>query len=137
MKIYWAGPLFSQAELEFNEKAVKKLEDEGFEVYLPQRDTPQELPSYYVFKYDKEGVDWADIVVGVCDGADMDSGTAWEIGYAYGTGKPIIALRTDFRGLECYENTLSGKFNLMISQSVNFIVESVEEVITKLSKFHI
>lgn len=35
----------------------------------------------------------------VLDGVDVDSGTAWEIGYAYARGKPIIGLRTDFMSL--------------------------------------
>jgi nucleoside 2-deoxyribosyltransferase len=32
-------------------------------------------------------------------GPDPDSGTAWEVGYAFGTKKPIVLVRTDFRAL--------------------------------------
>ncbi|MCC6793423.1 MAG: nucleoside 2-deoxyribosyltransferase [Thermomicrobiales bacterium] len=39
----------------------------------------------------------ADGMVAVLDGIDVDSGTAAEIGYAYGLGKRIYGLRTDFR----------------------------------------
>lgn len=39
----------------------------------------------------------ADLVVAVLDGVDVDSGTASEIGFAYGLGKPVWGLRTDFR----------------------------------------
>ena len=39
----------------------------------------------------------ADMVVAVIDGADADSGTSWEMGYASALGKKVIALRTDFR----------------------------------------
>ena len=42
-------------------------------------------------------LDEADIVVAVIDGADADSGVAWEMGYAYAHGIPVVALRTDFR----------------------------------------
>ena len=38
-----------------------------------------------------------DIVVGVLDGIDVDSGTASEMGFAYGIGKRVHGLRTDFR----------------------------------------
>ena len=31
------------------------------------------------------------------DGVDVDSGTAGEMGFAYGLGKPVHGLRTDFR----------------------------------------
>jgi len=37
-KIYFAGPLFSQAEKDYNLILAKVLEDNGYEVFLPQRD---------------------------------------------------------------------------------------------------
>jgi uncharacterized protein (DUF952 family)/nucleoside 2-deoxyribosyltransferase len=36
-------------------------------------------------------------IFAVLDGTDVDSGTAAEIGYASGLGRPIVGLRTDFR----------------------------------------
>jgi nucleoside 2-deoxyribosyltransferase len=44
-----------------------------------------------------ESIRVADGMVAVLDGIDVDSGTAAEIGYAYGLGKRIYGLRTDFR----------------------------------------
>jgi nucleoside 2-deoxyribosyltransferase len=44
-----------------------------------------------------ENIRMADGMVAVLDGVDVDSGTAAEIGYAYGLGKRIYGLRTDFR----------------------------------------
>lgn len=35
--VYIAGPMFSQAELQFNEEVADKLEKAGFKVFLPQR----------------------------------------------------------------------------------------------------
>ena len=51
-------------------------------------------------------------VVAVMDGADPDSGTAWEVGYAYGTKKPIMLIRTDLR-----RTGSSGDYNAMLTQS--------------------
>jgi nucleoside 2-deoxyribosyltransferase len=62
----------------------------------------------------------ADIIVAIIDGADADSGTAWEMGYAYAHGKPVIALRTDFRRSGNYE-----KVNLMLEKSAT-VVTSIE-----------
>ena len=31
------------------------------------------------------------------DGPDPDAGTAWECGYAYGMGKPVVLFRSDLR----------------------------------------
>jgi nucleoside 2-deoxyribosyltransferase len=48
----------------------------------------------------------------IMDGADPDSGTAWEVGYAYGK-KPVILVRTDFRN-----QTGEGMpYNAMLTQS--------------------
>jgi nucleoside 2-deoxyribosyltransferase len=44
-----------------------------------------------------ESIRVADGMVAILDGVDVDSGTAAEIGYAYGLGKRIYGLRTDFR----------------------------------------
>ena len=37
-KVYLAGPLFNQAEKDFNLKITKVLEHNGYQVFLPQRD---------------------------------------------------------------------------------------------------
>ncbi len=50
-----------------------------------------------IFRKDLAGVDWADAVVAIMDGADPDSGTCWECGYAYGVGKPVVLFRSDMR----------------------------------------
>ena len=42
-------------------------------------------------------IDSADVVLAVLDGADVDSGTASEIGYAAARGCPVVGLRTDTR----------------------------------------
>jgi nucleoside 2-deoxyribosyltransferase len=39
----------------------------------------------------------ADAVLGLLDGADVDSGVAAEIGYAAALGKPVVGFRLDFR----------------------------------------
>jgi nucleoside 2-deoxyribosyltransferase len=33
--------------------------------------------------------------VAIMDGADPDSGTSWEVGYAYASGKTIVLVRTE------------------------------------------
>lgn len=42
-------------------------------------------------------IDRCDAMLAVLDGADVDSGTASEIGYAFARGKRIIGYRSDFR----------------------------------------
>jgi nucleoside 2-deoxyribosyltransferase len=38
MLVYFAAPLFSQAERQFNQSLTEKLELIGYQVFLPQRD---------------------------------------------------------------------------------------------------
>jgi nucleoside 2-deoxyribosyltransferase len=98
MRVYLAGPLFTAAERRFNEELAKRLGHAGHEVWLPQ-DREKALTDRSasgLFLDDVLGLDWAEAVVANLDGADPDSGTSWECGYAY-KRKPIIAFRTDIR----------------------------------------
>ncbi|WP_440954785.1 nucleoside 2-deoxyribosyltransferase [Methanosarcina sp. Mfa9] len=133
--IYLAGPLFTQAELEFNRKLRDMLLKKGFAVFLPQEDAEDAKKEHerqnqkYIFQRCVEGVDDSDFVVAVLDGVDVDSGTAWEIGYAYAKGKVIIGLRTDFRELS------NGIVNLMIEVSADTLARNEEELLETVEKF--
>jgi nucleoside 2-deoxyribosyltransferase len=113
-KIYLAGALFSLAEQDFNAELARFLEREGFEVFLPQENEPRNKTAGAIFQMDVEAIDWADMVVACMDGPDPDSGTAWECGYAYARGKPIVCYRTDFR---ITGDTEGAPYNLMLSES--------------------
>lgn len=98
MRIYLAGPLFTRAERTFNTDLAVMLRQSGHEVWVPQDNEPREFSAEAIFAKDVEGVDWCDVIVANMDGSDPDSGTAWECGYGYAKGKPIVCFRTDFRG---------------------------------------
>jgi nucleoside 2-deoxyribosyltransferase len=98
MKLYFAGPLFSTPERTWNAEVTAALRAAGHEIFLPQEQEPgKDGPG--IFATDVGGIDWADGLVAIMDGPDPDSGTSWEVGYAYGTKKPIVLVRTDFRAL--------------------------------------
>ncbi len=98
MKLYLAGPLFTRPERDWNEALAGRLEAAGHEVYVPHLHPSSESTAAAIFHKDLGGVDWAEAVVAIMDGADPDSGTCWECGYAYGVGKPVVLFRGDFRG---------------------------------------
>lgn len=114
MKIYLAGPLFTAAERKFNTRIAWSLRDWGFEIWLPQDKEPRDLTAKNIFLTDVEGIEWADVVLACMDGPDPDSGTCWEVGYAYAKGKPVVCYRTDFRNAEDFAGS---RYNLMLSQS--------------------
>lgn len=115
--IYLAAPLFSEAECEFNCKLRDEIKNAGFNVFLPQEDSnnikDKKNRQKIIFGKNLDAIENSDIMVAVLDGTDVDSGTAWEIGYAYAKGKPVLGLRTDFRTLG-----IEGTVNLMIERSI-------------------
>ena len=98
MKLYFAGPLFTTPERTWNAEVTAALRAAGHEIFLPQEQEPgKDGPG--IFATDVGGIDWADGLVAIMDGPDPDSGTCWEVGYAYGVGKPIVLVRTDLRAM--------------------------------------
>lgn len=119
MKIYLAGPLFTRAEYEFNEKLANDLKKMGFEVFLPQEECKGLLDTRQIFQVCKNGIESSDSIVAILDGADADSGTCWEVGFAYAIGiERIIALRTDFR-----QSGDTGGFNAMLYHSATKVID--------------
>ena len=131
--VYLAAPLFSEAELDFNRMLRDEIKMSGFNVFLPQEDSnnvkDRDDRQSIIFNKNEAAIDKSDIIVAVIDGADVDSGTAWEIGYAYARGKSILGLRTDFRTLG-----IEGTVNLMIERSV-VLCMSIKELLSHLLLF--
>jgi len=147
MKIYLAGPLFSAAERDFNARLTAILRSKGHEVWLPQESEQETMTPKEIFEKDVEGIDWAEAVVANMDGADPDSGTCWECGYAY-KKKYVIVFRTDFR-ISCEMRgdqqampaaamfpADMAPYNLMLTESadvrLDLFRESVEQVAAKI-----
>ena len=57
-------------------------------------------------------------VVAIMDGPDPDSGTSWEVGYAFGK-MPIVLVRTDIR----VEAGSSGPYNPMLTQAATVCLD--------------
>jgi len=120
MRIYFAGPLFTAAERDWNVALAGALRASGHEVFLPQEQEPGK-DAAGIFATDVGGIDWADGLVAIMDGADPDSGTCWEVGYAYGK-KPIVLVRTDMR---VSENSGGSGYNPMLTESATIRVDAV------------
>jgi nucleoside 2-deoxyribosyltransferase len=112
MKLYFAGPLFTTPERAWNAEVVAALRTAGHEILLPQEQEPgKDGPG--IFATDVGGIDWADGLVAIMDGPDPDSGTCWEVGYAFAAGKPAVLVRTDTRTLAGN----AGDYNPMLTQA--------------------
>ena len=120
MRIYFAGPLFSAAERDWNATLAAALRASGHEVFLPQEQEPGK-DAAGIFATDVGGIDWAEVLVAIMNGADPDSGTCWEVGYAYGK-KPIVLVRTDLRRTE---GSGGSGYNPMLTQAATIRVDAV------------
>ena len=108
-RVYYAGPLFNEAEREYNLKLVNILESYGYEVFLPQRDgyLAAEIESMaddektkLIFEKDLNEVLKADICFILLDGRAPDEGACVELGIAYANGKRCYGFKSDARSVE-------------------------------------
>ncbi len=139
MKVYLAGPLFSQSERAFNHKIAQSLRDNGYDVWLPQENFPASVESEEekrrVFEADLKALRDCEIVVAVLDGECVDSGTAFEIGYAHALEVPAIGIKTDIRVFSSSEEV-----NLMLETAVKLLKSSdtrelLEDLLKTLGEF--
>lgn len=132
--IYFAAPLFSEAELAFNTQVTAALE-EYVDVYLPQRDGGKLVDliaqgvsrsdAYRsIFERDLEALKECDALVLILDGRSIDEGACFELGVAYTSKKVCVGLQTDPRRL------LSVGNNPMIECALSHIFSSKSELVT-------
>lgn len=115
--VYFAAPLFTSGEIDFNQKLATGLREQGYKVYLPQEACAGIAEPDQLYATCIRGLDGAGMVLIILDGTDADSGSCFEMGYAFAKGLPIVGVRTDFRG--------SGEhmgLNLMLTHSCVHLV---------------
>jgi nucleoside 2-deoxyribosyltransferase len=121
---YIAAPLFTDAQKDYNFGLYTDLISKGFKVFLPQLTSGKDTD--YLFKKNLVNLMWSRMVIAICDGADMDSGTSWECGKFHGHGK-MYALRTDIR--KSADDPATG-INLMIGKSADRIFTNKAELVS-------
>jgi nucleoside 2-deoxyribosyltransferase len=147
MLIYFAGPLCSKAEKNFNQILTEKLKSLGFQVFLPQRDGVTKDKQPYdsmskeerriaLFNLDKNKIFESDIFLFVLDGRVPDEGACVELGIAYcqrdlqRQNKLLVGLQTDSRAA-----FLGSKLNPMVRVPLDYIAESEEDLIAFLEQY--
>ncbi len=123
-KVYLASPFFDDAELERVDKVKVILDLKGLEVFSPKEHQNEHLEFGSIewrkatFENDVKHIDWCDVVVAIiCKGNYDDSGTAWELGYAYATNKPVVLV-----------NITGETINLMIADSIHALITSYDQL---------
>lgn len=95
-RVYLASPFFNDIEVAILEQVEGILAQKGLNVFSPFRNNIEGVEvgsrqwSIETFMKDIKYIKWSEIVVGIYHGNYSDSGTAWELGYAFATDKPVI-----------------------------------------------
>jgi len=126
MRIYLGGPMFVQAEVEYNLRLAGKLRELGFEVYCPNESEPindktrNDITARKIYDFDIAELEASNALL--CQVSE-DSGTNWEAGYMdclarhvdperyYG----VIGLATDIRLQTQPDPARSGVENLSVA----------------------
>ena len=143
-KIYLAAPVFSTLERNVNKYIANKIENTGkYRVFLPQTVSPikvnDEYDMYPIFSECKNNIIDSDLILAFVDGADVDSGVAWELGYAFANNKKSICVRTDIRKSEGngvnimikYGSTKTlyrTKYHQNMDDLIDLIIKEIEEI---------
>lgn len=139
MHIYLAGPLFTHGERAYLSTLRDRLRQiPGISVTWPgDLFDDAHLTSLgpaarrHIFEGCRDAIHAATHVVAVLDGAQVDDGTAWEIGYAHARGLPVWGLRTDFRQAGDTPYSLA---NAMIECSCDRVFRSAADLLDALGE---
>ena len=128
--IYMAGPLFNEGDRYTNQINSDRLREAGYSTFLPQEIVITNKSSALVkaacFYMDLKAIRLCDYLVVNCNGIEIDSGTAAEIGLGYGLGKKMVLYKSDVRN---YYNETFRLNNFVGGLVDNRVYKTTEEVI--------
>ena len=132
-KIYMAGPLFNEGDRYTNQVNSDALRAHGYSTFLPQEvvitKDSSDLVKAACFYMDLKAIKECDVLLANCNGIDIDSGTAAEIGLAYGLGKRMILYKSDVRN---YYNETFRLNNFVGGLADNRVCANLQEVLDAL-----
>lgn len=134
-KIYMAGPLFNEGDRYVNKVNSDILRELGYTTFLPQevviKNDSSELVKAACYYMDFKAIDEAFALVCNCNGIEIDSGTAAEIGLGYGMHKKLVLYKSDVRN---YYNDRFRLNNFVGGLVDNKVCSNMDEVIEELKK---
>lgn len=144
MNLYFAGPLFCDAERMFNARLAAKIEALGYDIFLPQRDGLEkdstlellggEAWAQAIFKLDRDAVLACDVLLCILDGRVPDEGMGVELGLAYADRlhhsrhRRILGYSTDFRVFS------PAGLNAMLTGSLDEVLRDETALLERLSE---
>ena len=131
--VYMAGPLFNEGDRYTNQRNSDRLRALGYTTFLPQEivitNKSSELVKAGCFYMDLKAIRLAEYLVVNCNGIEIDSGTAAEIGLGYGLGKKLVLYKSDVRN---YYNETYRLNNFVGGLADNRVYSTIDEVIAAM-----
>jgi len=130
MKVYIASPFFDDEQLELVKLIENMLTVNKIDFFSPRSEgilndmsiEEKEKSLKKIFQSNVDNIDNCTMVIAVID--DWDTGTVWELGYAYGKEKPIFTFSNHDYGL-----------NVMVRQSVLVHNTNINDLIFNIKEF--
>lgn len=144
MKIYFAGPLFTEYERDYISKCAVKLREHGIDPFVPHESPHDETPhptrsaAQRCLDRDFEGISAANAMLALVNGTEVDDGTASEIGIFYQlvqkdpAKKGIVALHGDWRTAPHGEGKPLNLFVHGCILKAGVVVNTLDEAIQQL-----
>ena len=113
MKVYIAAPFFNEEQLSVVKRIESYLRENGINFFSPRSEgtlvkmSPEERKAKMseLFQSNVNHMDWCTHCIAVID--DYDTGTVWEMGYLFATGKKIVSFSANYHGI-----------NVMLNESI-------------------
>ena len=78
------------------------------------------------FQMDRDAIDSCDLVLLIYHGNYSDTGTAWECGYAYAKGKPVVVVHAgDSSNLMIHESAVA---NIRMEDLASYDFQELKEI---------
>jgi len=136
-RVYMAGPLFNEGDRYVNQINSDMLRENGFTTFLPQEivitNKSSELVKAACFFMDLKAIRLCDVLLANCNGIEIDSGTAAEIGLGYGLNKKMVVYKSDVRNYYnerfVLNNFIGGLVDNRVCKTNKEVLKAVKEAV--------
>ena len=133
MKIYLARPFFNEEERGVYQAVITTLRKKGYDLFVPAEheitnawELSNQAWGEAVFGVDVLAINKCDVVIALNWGMYSDSGTAWELGYAFALGKKTINVYVLNNNTYSLMMTNGANYNISLT---DFLINDIEDIL--------
>lgn len=133
MRVYLASPFFNEKERGVYQAVIATLRKKGYDLFVPAEheitnawDLSNQAWGEAVFGVDISAINKCDVVIALNWGMYSDSGTAWELGYAFALGKKTINVCVLDNNTYSLMMTNGANHNISLT---DLLIEDIEDIL--------